>query len=1021
MANTTPTLTVARYVEIGTYIGQFFLPGAGELPNEARVPCLVARGDRLIQIRNSSLRRSFVYDYPLTFSTIAPFIASIPYPADGNQSSPTVLRTGDGVEIPANKWNFILETGEYKKVQISDAIYSPVSTYYISYQSTSREVTDPIPVITIQSLSAQAEVREIMAVGVLQDQAEYEEYVDFYGEFELDPMVADSANTYTTTGFSDITISNVGILGTGTVAFNTSAMYTHSYDRLYEVTCLSSSGLSPNRTATFKWASTPLSYGNSALPSVPLNPAQDAPTFTIDELIPSTMTQLLENGVVLDFDFGAANFNTDDIAVFQGEGPGVIEIDQLNFNTNQYSTLSAITPTLQPLSTGSLSYGSLSTDYTMTSNNLNFRFEVISITGISPNRTVTFVWAGYGTLQMSGTFIAAEASPTSLTQTLGATGIKVNINFGATHFVIGDAFNFQAKAPRYFCSQKESVRNTTLTVGTVSYPSPIHTIVPGSYLTDTPEGRYGAWQSDNVITQGRFNLPNNVKAYARNTYLSPLVTPALGGRTGSAVVSGDKFAYQTRFLGILNFNLERQETQTFANPSEISTDITGEITGAVGARFISLNNIPKEIISVKTVSTSTDILYSPIVGTSILIITDPSFSLSTGDLIVLYSWRGKEPNPGQDYFLTAKYLRPEAFYNRPILFLSLADAQAFLAPSTVRNDLYIGASISYDYPIPGLFCIQVRDAAGDGNFTKDDFKTAINAFLQDRRATDLVVLNFFNALPDQLQTINIANDPFELHESMTWIGAPIGTPIGSEIDLGSLVFLSRKTLAVYGQSPAHGTRVLVGSTRATREITLEDRSASTVTLDGSFVACAMAALNASFTDPKQTVLMKQVTSFKTMQVYTIPENLLLGGNNIIYFNDDGNGLYRIKEDITTDTFSSDCHNINQMVQKQYVTRDIRRTINNAFIATVFPTASAGVATLTGILVSRLQQLEGNIVGIYQDANGNPRGIKIGADTVVFRDQADPTLFHIGYNYFLATTAKRVFGLFTVNLPNGFPV
>jgi hypothetical protein len=39
---------------------------------------------------------------------------------------------------------------------------------------------------------------------------------------------------------------------------------------------------------------------------------------------------------------------------------------------------------------------------------------------------------------------------------------------------------------------------------------------------------------------------------------------------------------------------------------------------------------------------------------------------------------------------------------------------------------------------------------------------------------------------------------------------------------------------------------------------------------------------------------------------------------------------------------------------------------------------------------------------------------------VFRDKADPTLFHIGYNYFLATTAKKVFGLYTVNLAGGFP-
>ena len=101
------TLATTRYVEVGTYIGQFFLPGAGALPNEARVVCLVGKGDRLIVIRNQQILRSFVYREEITFSTTAPFVASMNHPADGNQSSPTRLFTSDGVEIPANKWVYV--------------------------------------------------------------------------------------------------------------------------------------------------------------------------------------------------------------------------------------------------------------------------------------------------------------------------------------------------------------------------------------------------------------------------------------------------------------------------------------------------------------------------------------------------------------------------------------------------------------------------------------------------------------------------------------------------------------------------------------------------------------------------------------------------------------------------------------------------------------------------------------------------------------------------------------------------
>jgi hypothetical protein len=293
--------------------------------------------------------------------------------------------------------------------------------------------------------------------------------------------------------------------------------------------------------------------------------------------------------------------------------------------------------------------------------------------------------------------------------------------------------------------------------------------------------------------------------------------------------------------------------------------------------------------------------------------------------------------------------------------------------------------------------------------------------MQDKRATDLVVLNFFQGLPDQLNVINRANDPFEQHESLTYVGAPINTPIGSEIEPNSLVFLAKKSLAVFGNSPAHGTRVMVAHTRATRTIQLEDGSVTEVTLDGSFVAAAIASLVSSFASPTETILQKQVTSFTTVDAYTDQENAILGGAGLVFFRDEGNGIYRIREDITTDTFSADTKNINHMTQKQFVTRDIRRTMNSAVIATVFPSAGAGVALIQSVLVGRLMSLEtSGLIGRYQDETGNVRSLNPAKDALVFRDPNDPTLYHMAYNYFLATAAKRIFGLYTVNLSAGFP-
>lgn len=1015
-----PVLTTTRYVEIGTYIGQFYLAGAGNLPNDVRVPCLVGKGDRTVVIRNLSLRRAFLYNIPVTFSATTPFLANFTDASDGSQLAPVRLFTSDGTVVSTNKWQWISVGGSYTRIQILDSAYDPTAQYYMDYQSTERSVLDVIPQITLNNISASAQIREFMSVGTVPDLDEFQEYSDFYGSFEIDAVEMDTGNSHTTTGFSVVTDDSANT-GTGTVALNSGANYSHNYDRLYTFEVTSATGTSPNRLATIAWSATPMSYGNSALPATPLNPAQARSVFNLDEANPLTLTaQLAELGVIMDFTFGATHFVAGDKFYVQGRGPGLVELDPKLSNTNQFTTFSAVTPTLQPLSTGSATLASSPTDYAITEHNMKVRLQVINVTGTvgAGNRTATFVWSGYGTTLYSGTFTVSQLIPASLTQALGATGLQLTFAFGATHFVVADRFDFTVSAPRIFYKGKEAVRNITFTVSAVDNSVANVGSITGGYLTDTAEGRYGTWEADSSVNQGRFEINDGLRYYVRNTFLSTLVnaTPS-----GSRLAVSDKFTEQLRFLGTVDFSLMTQATEVLANPAQIATDIGGTITGTVGAKYIMADHIPSEILSLTRVTAMTNVAYSWVSGTNILVITETPFGTGDGDLQLVYRHRGGEPTPGQDYYVSAKFLRPDEFYNTPVLFLGPTDAEQFLAPSTTKNDLYIAAQIAWDYPIAGLFCIQVKDGDDDGVFSRDDYKTAINTYLQDKRATDLVVLNHFSSLPDQLQVINKASDPFELHESLTWIGCPIGTPIGSEQQVDSLVFLSAKSLAVYGQNPAHGTRILVGPTRATKTITLEDKSSAVVTLDGSFVAVALAALCASFFNPTQTILLRNIVSFDTIQTYRPEENLILGGAQIIYLKDLGSSIYAIYEDVTTDRFSPDVKNINMMTQKQFVTRDIRRTINEAIIGSVFPSAQVGADSLQSILVSRLAYLEsGGFIGRYQDDTGEERGIDADADTLVFRDTVDPTLFHIGYNYFLATVVKKVFGLYTVNLASGFP-
>jgi hypothetical protein len=914
-------------------------------------------------------------------------------------------------------WKYLKDlSGNYTQIQILDTAYNASTQYVLDYQSTSRDAADPIPVVTIGPLNGvSAQIRSISAVGPYQSQAAYAEYINFFDPFVIDVPVPAVGNAHLTSSFSIVNSS--GATGSGTVAVSGSASYLHPYSRLYKLEVTAASGLVGTRLATLAWTGTPVSAGNSALPATPISIALGLPTVTLDETNSLTLNNVpLELGVVLNFTFGGANFTIGDVFYVQANGAGLIEVYPLLSNTNQYTVLSAISPTLLPGSTGSATITSLASAYSFTSYNTGFRMICQAESGITPTRTATFVWSMYGSASASGSFSIAENVAGSLIQVLGSTGITLTLAFGGTQFVVGDQFDWTATAPRTFYKGKEDVRHISLSVSNVTNLAN-EALYSGGWLADTAEGGFGVWTADTSLNRGNFVINDGLSFYIRNGYLSSLVNAVPGGSQNQA---GDKWLLSARSLGLLDFSLSEQDTAVFSNPGQIATDTTGALTATVGAKYITLDHIPQNIISVTRVSNGAPVSYVQIPGTAFLEFTSPSFSTADGDIQVVYQWFGPEPDPGQTYYLSGAYLRPAEMYETPFLFLGLGDVQKFLAPISSRNDLYLGATIAFDYAIPGLYVIQVRNAADDGNYSKSDYQRAINAFLDQPSATDLVVLNSFQNVGDQLNVVNQANNPFARHECITYFGAPIGTPIGSETEANSLVFYSQRTFAVYGQSAAHGSRVLVSATQAQRTFTFSDGSAQQMTLDGSFVACAVAALVASFPDPKATVLFENIIGFDSIETYTPQENLILGANHIIFFNNVGSGVYQIMEDVTTDAFSSDTLNLNQMTQKQFVTKDIRTTLTKAIIGQVFPSAGAGVALIEDILQTRLRTLvSSGFMGEYQDETGNTRSISA-KDIFVVRDTADPTLFHIGYNYFLATVAKRIFGLFTVSLPGGFP-
>lgn len=602
-------------------------------------------------------------------------------------------------------------------------------------------------------------------------------------------------------------------------------------------------------------------------------------------------------------------------------------------------------------------------------------------------------------------------------------GIALSVGLSDGPFSVGDVFSLEVKAPRQYYQGKDN-RAVTLNTDAVTNPGAGRGAVSGSYVTNTPEGGFGVWSAeDNAVApsndswkSGRMVMAGNILLAVRNMHVGPTTDQVSVNRH----VAGNSFSFSATLNGTINWSLVSKASETIAYGS-VLTDVLGAITGQASSSYVILANVPDAVVSVTNADTNAAIPYRTVsasAGKLTQYIVFDSKPEEDTNIKIKYLYRGAEPAPGQVYYMSSKHIRPDELYNQPILIRSLADGRRLLAPAEKTNHLFIMNEIAMgDIGAPAMYVVQVKDADGDGLYSNVDFADAIAASEAPKGISDLVVLSHFSTLAQQLNSVNKMADPFKRRFRMTWVGAPPGTDIGSEEEDNTLINLARRTLQVFGANPAHGTRVLVGSTEATRDLRLENNVVVEVALDGSFIAGALCALTASFADPAETLLRKTLPGFKTIKTYgeaESPQNLALGAANIVYFTDLGAGLYQINEDVTVDTFAPDFNLINNMTQKMYVVKQVRNEIDQKMIGLVVPSAAAGVGLIRGFVFQILSNLLGrNLIGRYQTPDGNERSISA-KDVIVFRDQADPTLYHVLFAFYLKNEIKRVFGLYSVN-------
>jgi hypothetical protein len=1049
----------------GTVIGQVFRPGTGTPRDFPRYTGIIAKSLDIKLFRDAQIVRGDVEGEVLPFSGTT-YIAPLANPAipDRNRSR---LYTSDGRTISNTRWNFtesVSGSNVYDQISIDPTIFSSGTSYLLDYVANDPTLLDEVPV---------DDLREVLAMGDNQGQIQYREGIDYRFLTTATGPSPGTGNLNPTQRTTTAIVPTLQVGSTGALSFNLANSYTHDYNRAYLVECLTAPSAT---TATFRITVLPTSSGSAWAPGRSVLQANEILTGLLTDAVNNTNVAV-EFGVRLDFAFGGSGFVVGDVFTFNGNGPGILELADQMLNTNQFAETTAVVATVLT-GQGDLTVNP-QTIYTGTANQ-PYEFECTVSSGAGNTREATFRWRttpklkaltgiltatnGSATVTGVGTqfaselalgdylFIGADLRPVQVLSITNATtllltavyapatqtgvktlrvrestgsvtvfvtapnrvsidqGIFCDFDFGpnpADNFATDDTFTFMAKCASNQYNGKEN-RNYDITVTSTSTPHQM-TI---SYAGSTALSGFGShtFGEDTPLV-----LSNNLVLFARNMSM---------GNRFDAVAPADTFDLSLTFDGLIDWTLEAENTETIAT-SDVLRDLTGSVTGTVGAYYVMTRKVPTTVLYVRGPSPSfTNFTYNQVANTTIIYFTtNPGVNLT-----VKYRFKGAEPEPGATYFLTGYQKRPDSDYESAQTFFTQDAAKDFLAPMTPSNDAAIANQIAWDQDslsLPGVVIFLVKDSDGDGVYTAADYDNAIDVSETYKGTMDCVVVNQFNAREEFRDSVINMNDPTVARRRIGYFGFPTNYPIGDEFTSGSRVFVARRELQVFEESVARGTLCILGNSFGKKTILVEALGNSDgigaiptqVTLDGSFLAVGLAARVSSFNEPWQTVYNLPISGFDEIEPLDERQMITLQNAGIICLRVEGGSAFYIGT-MTTDETEPSTAQLSGTVQRQYVLARLQDTINRRVIGFVADSPEEAAQKLQGEVVAELGACvsEGKIARYVDESTGNARPLNPEKDVVAFRDRRDPTRAFFRASWYQKYPILYVDGLVAVDAP-----
>lgn len=243
--------------------------------------------------------------------------------------------------------------------------------------------------------------------------------------------------------------------------------------------------------------------------------------------------------------------------------------------------------------------------------------------------------------------------------------------------------------------------------------------------------------------------------------------------------------------------------------------------------------------------------------------------------------------------------------------------------------------------------------------------------------------------------------PDNMRMRMGWTGAAIGTEIGSEGDSNSIRGISAGI--------KNELVVMVNATRAKyyySDPTTREQLYTTV--DGSFVAAVLAAYHDSFSYPATTLLNKVVPGLELYtedydDYYSDYQLVQAGGSSVFLVQPSTGGSMKVIDDLTTDNSTVERNNINIIVSKHYIARDVAIQMDRTFKGRLILDRGVYSNTVSGYLAI--------MFSIYKQA-----GIIEKLDTIKVTlptDRRDTV--NIFYSFYSVYTHKYTVGTYSLSV------